>query len=224
MTSERTAGSANGVETAPSSRPLGRWTLLMGTPALLGALFLVHPDGSGGLEGLLPIGDAWLFLHVAMLPILGLLGASFYVLLDGYSGTVATIGRIGVAIYMTFYVPFEAIAGVTTGLLTHEAHTLPPAQQEGIAAAIDALTVPSMAIGSLGTVGALVAVVAIGVLLRRSGAPLVPVILLGGAPLATFFHGGFPLDGVAMAAFLAGVAWLELGWRGVDARRAAQPS
>jgi len=216
MTGEHAETPAGRAEPDTSPRFLVRWALLVGTPVLLGALFLIHPDGSGGLDSLLPVGESWLFLHVLMLPILGLLGACFYVLLNDYTGRVATVGRIGVGLYVTFYVAFEAIAGVATGLLTHEAQTLPPAQQEGVAAAIDTLVVPSVVIGSIGSLGAVVAVVAAGVLLRRSGAPLLPVVLLGGAPLATVFHGGFPLDAVAMAAFVVGVAWLELGWRQVE--------
>lgn len=205
-----------------SSRRLGRWLLLTGTPVLLGALFLIHPDGSGGLDGLLPVGETWLFLHVAMLPLLGLLGMSFYLLLAGYSGTTALVGRAGVAIYVTFYTAFEAMLGVATGLVTHEAQTLPAEQQAGVAAAVDALTVPSMALGVLGSLGALTAVVAAGLLLRRSGAPLIPVVLLGGAPLATVFHAGTPLDAIGMGLFLVGVAWLELGWRRSDDRHSAQ--
>jgi len=222
MTSNYSAGTAENAETtAPSRRP-GRWLLLVATPILLGVLFLIHPDGSGGLDGLLPLEDTWLFLHVAMLPLLGLLGVTFYLLLDGYAGTVATVGRAGVAIYMTFYIAFETIAGIATGLLVHEAHALPAEQQEGVAAAVDALAAPSMALGALGSLGALVAVVAIGVLLRRSGAPMVPVVLLGGAPFATVFHAGTPLDAVGMGLFLVGVTWIELRRRNEDERPATQ--
>lgn len=190
---------------------LGRWLLLVGTPVLLGALFLIHPDGSGGLAGLLPVSETWLYLHVAMLPLLGLLGASFYALLGQETGTVATVGRAGVLVYMTFYLAFEAIAGIANGLLVHEAQGLAAAQQEGVAVAIDALTVPAVALGVVGSLGALGAVIAIGVLRRRAGAPLVPILLLGGAPLATVFHAGTPLDALGMAAFLTGVVWLEAG-------------
>lgn len=202
------------------ANPYGRRALLIGTPILLGTLFLIHPDGSGGLDSLLPVGDAWLYLHVAMLPLLGLLGVSFYVLLNDHSGTVATIGRVGVAIYMTFYVAFEAIAGVATGLLVHEAHMLPAEQQEGVAAAINTLVVPSMLIGFIGTLGAVIAIGSVAILLRHSGAPLVPVSLLGGAPLATVFHGGLPLDAIMLGVFLVGVAWLELKWRPGDEQHA----
>jgi hypothetical protein len=220
MTSEYSDRFRDRTASASQSNPLRRQALLIGTPILLGALFLIHPDGSGGLDSLLPVGDVWLYLHVAMLPLLGLLGVSFFVLLNDYSGTVATTGRIGVAIYMTFYVAFEAIAGVATGLLVHEAHTLPAEQQAGVAAAIDTLAVPSLVIGFIGTIGAIIAIVAVGILLRRSGAPLVPVILLGGAPLATLFHGGVPLDAIALSMFLVGVTWLELKWRSANEQHA----
>lgn len=205
------------------SRPGSRLLLLVGPAVLLGTLFLIHPDGSGGLDALLPVGDVWLALHVVMLPLLGLLGVSLYALLAGYSGRLATVGRIGVAVYGTFYVAFEAIAGVATGLLVQTAHAHPPTQRSGIAAAVEGLAGPSVALGFIGAVGALVAVLAVGIHLRRSGAPLVPVVLLGGAPLATVFHGGSPLDAVAMAAFVVGVLWLELGWRRVDGRATSTP-
>lgn len=213
MTSEYSDKFENNTETSSPANSLRRRALVIGTPILLGTLLFIHPDGSGGLDALLPVRDAWLYLHIAMLPLLGLLGVSLYVLLNEYSGTVATIGRIGVAIYMTFYVAFEAIAGVATGLLAHEAQTLPKAQQAGVAAAIDSLVGPSVVIGFIGTLGAIIAVAALGLLLRRSGAPLVPVILLGGAPLATLFHGGLPLDAIALSMFLVAVTWIELKWR-----------
>jgi hypothetical protein len=195
-----------------------RRLLLIGPPVLLGILFFIHPDGSGGHETLLSVGDTWLFLHVAMLPLLGLFGGSLFLLLDGYAGPVATIGRVGVGIYLTFYVAFEAIAGVVTGLLTHKAHTVPAEQQAGVAAAIDSLVVPSLMLGFVGTVGAFIAVISIGILLRRSGAPLLPVFLLGGAPLATLFHSGTPIDAIAMFLFVGGIVWLELRWQRDDER------
>jgi hypothetical protein len=154
-----------------------------------------------------------------MLPLLGLFGGSLFLLLDGYAGPVATIGRVGVGIYLTFYVAFEAIAGVVTGLLTHKAHTVPAEQQAGVAAAIDSLVVPSLMLGFVGTVGAFIAVVSIGIVLRRSGAPLLPVFLLGGAPLATLFHSGTPIDAIAMFLFVGGIVWLELRWQRDDERR-----
>lgn len=213
MTSRYSETRGEPVDSPGSGSRVVRLLVLVATPLLLGTLFLVHPDGSGGLAGLLPLEDTWLVLHLAMLPLLGLLGVAFYLLLEGYTGTVATVGRAGVALYLTFYTAFEAIAGIATGLLVHEAHTAPADQQAGLATAVETLTVPSMVLGVFGILGAILAVTAIGILLRRSGAPLVPVLLLGGAPLATVFHAGTPLDAVGMALFLGGVVWLEVGWR-----------
>lgn len=207
-----------GARGVPSDDRL-RWLLLVGTPALLGVLFLVHPDGSGGLDGLAPIRDLWLALHLVMLPLLGLLGVSLSLLLLDYSGPAATIGRIGVAVYVTFYVAFEAIAGIATGVATHEAHSLSPGRQGGVAAVIDALAAPSVALAIVGVLGALVAVVSIGARFRRTGAPLAPVLLLAGLPLGLLFHGGTPLDAVGTAAYIGGLVWLELPERGSDARR-----
>lgn len=211
---ETTAPSRSDAAAAADATPRWRLALLLGTSVLLGVLFLVHPDGSGGLDSLLPVADLWLSLHVAMLPLLGLLGVSFYVLLAEHDGTLATVGRVGVAVYATFYVAFEAIAGVASGLLATGAGPLAPAQQAGVATAYEQFLVPSVTLGLIGSLGAIVAVVAAGVCLRRAGAPVVPVVLLGGAPLATVFHGGTPLDAFGMAAYLVGVAWLELGYSG----------
>lgn len=219
MTSEYSPDPSNGPPALTLPHPFLRRAILLGTPILLAGLFLLHPDGSGGHEGLSSVADLWLSLHVAMLPLLGLLGVSLYLLLDGYAGRIAAIGRVGVVAYTTFYVAFEAIAGVATGLIVGASTGLPATQQTGIAAAVDALVVPSVTIGLVGSAGALVAVVAAGTLLRRSGAPLVPVVLLGGAPIATVFHGGLPLDAIATSAYLVSVAWLELRWRATDERR-----
>lgn len=200
----------------------GRWLVLVGTPVLLGGLFAIHPAGSHDLAGMLPIADTWLLLHLAMLPLLGALGVAVSLLLAADGGSVATLGRAGVVVYMSFYLPFEAILGIAQGLLAHVAHGLPAAQQEGIAVAVETLAVPAMALGVIGSVGLLVAVVAIGAQWRRAGAPLTPLLLLGGAPVAAVFHAGTPLDALGMAAFLAGVVWLESGWRWEADAAAAQ--
>lgn len=213
-------GSA-GAPSAPGR--LGRRLLLSGTPLLLGAALLFHPHGGGDdLYGALaPVVDTWLLLHVLLLPLFGLLGVCLYVLSRGYSRPVAATARIGIAVYLVSYVAFEAIAGIATGLLVREARTLPPAQREGVAAAVGAISEPIVALALVGTLGAVVAVASIAVLLRRSGAPLGAVVLLGGVPLTVFAHGGTPVDALGMALFLAGVVWLEFGWRGADGRRAA---
>lgn len=216
MTTPAAETTAGAPESTASSRPIGRWLVLFATPLLLGATLWFHPGGGEDTyASLVPVLDAWVTVHVLLLPLFGLLGVSLYLLLDGYDGRVATVGRAGVATYLVCYVPFEAIAGLTTGLVIREAETLRPEQREGAAQAVQAITadpvVLALALG--GTAGAVVAVGAIAVLLRSSGAPLAPVVLLAGVPLTVVAHGGTRADAVGMALFFVSVAWIELGWR-----------
>ncbi|WP_343161658.1 hypothetical protein [Natrialba sp. INN-245] len=220
--SDETAGSGGEFAT---SRLLGRWLVLLVTPVALGAVLWIHPHGGENMyESLAPVADTWYYIHVVLLPLFGLLGISLYVLLNGYSGPVATIGRIGAAIYLVFYLGFEAIAGIATGILIRETQTLPAEQQDGVATAVDAMVTDPIVGGAalIGTAGSLVAVVAIGICYRRSGAPLVPLFGLVGVPITAVAHGGGIADVFGMALFLASVVWLEFGWRRIDERPTPQ--
>lgn len=213
MTSEYSEQLATQSETAATPSRFGRWALLIGTPLLLGGALSFHPHGGGDLHSTLtPVADLWLLLHVLLLPLFGLLGVSLYVLLDSYDGFVATIGRIGVATYLVFYIAFEAIAGIATGLLVRESQTLPPSQQDGVATALQAMTEPAIALALIGSAGALIAVFAIAVHLRRAGAPLIPIVFLAGVPITAVFHGGTHIDVFGMGLFLISVVWLEFYW------------
>lgn len=224
MTNSYSTGQGSAVENPSAWRRYGRWLLLVGTPLLLGGVLWFHPHGGDGLyDALTPVVDTWLLVHYLLLPLFGLLGVCLYLLLRGYTGPIATIGRIGVAVYLVFYIAFEAIAGIATGLLIREAQALPPEQQEGVAEAIQVVSAePIAALALTGTVGAIVAVVAIAILLRRSGAPLVPVALLAGVPITVVGHGGGQVDVFGMILFGIGVVWLELSWRRTDEQRSAQ--
>ncbi|AGB38713.1 hypothetical protein [Natronococcus occultus] len=192
---------------------LARTAVLVGTPIALGAVLWVHPHG-GAYETVAAVADAWLAVHLLLLPLFALLGAAVYVLLAGFSGRTATIGRLGVAVYVIFYIGFEAIAGIATGLVVRGTGSLSGAEQVGAAAAYDAI-VTSPVVGVLallGIAGMIVAVVALALELRRAGAPTVPIVLLAGVPIAVVGHGGGSIDAVGMALFLVGVVWLEFGW------------
>ncbi|MFP8953305.1 hypothetical protein ACLI4Z_10080 [Natrialbaceae archaeon A-arb3/5] len=204
---------------------LARWAILVATPVLLGAVLWVHPHAGEDLYGsLAPVADRWYLVHVLLLPLFGLLGVCLYLLLDGYSGPVATVGRIGTAVYLVCYVAFEAIAGLATGILIREAQTLPPEQQEGVAEAVQSMVADPI-VGTtalVGSAGTVVAVLSIAVLYRRSGAPLAPLALLVGVPITVVAHGGGLGDVFGTALFLISVVWLELGWKRADRQRTAQ--
>lgn len=208
-------------------RLVGRWLLLLGTPLLLAVVLWFHPRaGDEPFANLLPLAETWFVVHALLLPLFGLLGIALYVLLRDYRGPLATVGRIGTATYLVCYLAFEAIAGIATAVLLRESRDLSAAQQDGVAAALEVVfTNPVDGVAGilalLGTLGNAVAVLAIAILLRRSGAPVVPIALLAGAPISLVAHGSNPWDVVGMAAFCLGLAWLEFGWRPTDGGRSA---
>lgn len=160
----------------------------------------------------------WLTVHLLFLPLLGLLGVGLYLLLRGYEGVTATIGRAGIAAFATFYIAMEAIAGIAVGVLVREGQALPAAQRTGVATVVEALFYdPVVGGGSvslfavLGVLGYLVAVVAIAIVLHREGAPRLPLVLLVGSFIAIFGHAG-PTGVLGMVLFFVAVVWLELRW------------
>lgn len=190
MTSEYPNESGGRTAIPVSLRRFGRVLLFIGTALLLAIIFWFHPHAHGNVaDTLMPVIDTWLTLHLALLPLLGSLGVCFAVLLSGYTGLIVTVGRIGTVVYLVGYITFEAIVGIATGILLREAGTLPPNQQEGVGVAIQAFfdapvtgIVPLVTL--IGILGAVVSVASIATLLRRSGAPLLPIACLGGVPVA----------------------------------------
>lgn len=198
-----------------------RRLILLGTPIATASvlsfhLFEVFTDGVYAHVG--HDVETWLTVHLLFLPLLGLLGVGLYLLLDGYGGYIATIGRVGIATFAIFYIAMEAIAGITVGILVREGRTLPSDQQTGVAAVIEALFYdPIVGGGSvslfavLGVLGYLVAVVAIALVLYHEGAPRLPLVLLIGSFIAIFGHAG-PTGVLGMVLFFVAVVWLEFRW------------
>ncbi|WP_126663013.1 hypothetical protein [Haloterrigena salifodinae] len=222
MTTDTESKSRETARSIRDPRVVGRGLLLVGAPFLLAVVLWFHPSaGDEPFAALSPVVDTWFLVHALLLPLFGLLGIGLYVLLREYRGTVATVGRVGVAVYLVCYLAFEAIAGIATAVLIRESGDLAADQREGVAAVVDVvLTEPIDGVAGLlavvGTVGNLVAVLAIAVLLRRSGAPLVPVVLLAGSPIGLVAHGATPGATTGILAFCFGVAWLEFRWRLAD--------
>lgn len=222
MTTDTDSKSRDTARPIRDPRVVGRGLLLVGAPFLLAVVLWIHPSaGRDPFAALSPVVDTWFLVHALLLPLLGLLGIGLYLLLSDYHGTVATVGRVGVAVYLVCYLAFEAIAGIATAVLIRESGDLTADQREGVAAVVDVvLTEPIDGVAGLlavvGTVGNLVAVLAIAALLRRSGAPLVPVVLLAGSPIGLVAHGSTPGATIGILAFSLGVAWLEFGWRLAD--------
>lgn len=198
-----------------------RRLVLLGTPLATAAVLSFHlfeTFNDGVYSHVSPVVDTWLAVHLLFLPLLGLLAISLYFLLASYQGLTAAIGRVGIAMFAVFYIAMEAINGIAVGVLVREGQALTAEQQAGVAAVVEAVfydpivgggTVSLLAV--LGVLGYLIAVSAIAVVLRRAGAPLVPIALLVGSFIAILTHAG-PTGVVGMAMFFVGVVWLELRW------------
>ncbi|ELZ00845.1 hypothetical protein [Natrialba asiatica] len=219
MTGSKSTGSGTGVGLVTSLGIVGRYFVILGTPLVLAATFWFHPHAGDDIyTELAPVSDTWFYVHILLLPLFGLLGIGVHLLLAEYEGPLATVGRIGNAAYLICYTAFESIAGIATAVVLREAQHLPPEQQEGVAAVVqvlfnDPLNGVAGVLALLGIVGNLVAVVSLAVLLRRSGAPLVPLVLLAGLPIGITTHGSNPTDVLSILLFFLAIAWLELSWK-----------
>lgn len=189
------------------------------------AMWLHPPTPHEGVySGLAPVVDTWVATHLVLFPSLALLGVAVYLLLAGYRSPVATVGRVGLAVYGFFHLGFVAVVGLTSGLLIREGRALPPEQQEGVAAVVEYLhTEPLLTAAAVaGALGFLVATLATALVLYRAGAPRVPLVLLVASSFALAVHLG--TAGIALVAlFLVAAAWLEFGWT-PPGRTGAEPA
>lgn len=200
-----------------ADHPVGdvvRRLILVGVPLALAVVMWIHPhSGEEVYANLAPVADTFLAAHLAAYVLFGGLAVGLTLLASGYPDGVATIARAGIAVYAAFYLGMVAVLGVGTGLLVRYGRGLPADQRAGVAEAVGALHADPLLFGAgvVGVVGYLVAVVAIAVVLRRRGAPTVPLALLIGSVVAIGGHSG--IAGVAgMVLFAVAAAWLEFGW------------
>lgn len=200
----------SGITPLPSLGLIVRRVVLLGTPLALTGVIWFHPDRLLGGE---PSVELWLRIHSLFMLLFGLLGVALYLLLADYQGRVATVGRIGVAIYAIYYVAMIAILGLATGVLIREAQALTAAQQEGVTVVVRELATASIVttIANIAMLGYLIAVLAVVIVLRREGAPVIPLALLVGSLIGILNHVG--LSGIlGMGLFFIAVTWLEFGW------------
>jgi hypothetical protein len=169
----------------------GEIWFLIGVPVAWAVLLLFHPTGDG--DDIYPVVSdevtPWLIVHVGTLLFVPLMAGVVYLLLRGVEGREARIARIALAPFVVFYLAFEVLIGIGTGLFADEVNGLPAAQEATGASVIDDFT-DSGLIAALETIGAaslLVVLIAAGVALRRrTHAPLaVPILLvLAAVPIA----------------------------------------
>jgi hypothetical protein len=157
--------------------------------------------------GLRDFAGLWIAIHVVQLLLILLLAVAVYWLTEGLTSTAARISRVALLPYLVFYSAFDAVVGLSNGLIVKYGSELPPAEQAVLPGASDALAdlvhqpVP-LTIYLIGTLSWAVAVVAAAVALSQAGAPRTATIPLGLAGVIGAVDHVAPFGPVAMLLFI----------------------
>jgi hypothetical protein len=189
----------------------GRVLIVFGTPiafAITGFLHLVAdgdvPDIYSGLKG---HAGLWIAIHVVQLLLILLLAVAVYWLTEGLTSTAARVSRVALLPYLVFYSAFDAVVGLSNGLVVKYGSELPPAEQAVLRGVSDALAnlihqpVP-LTIYLVGTLSWAVAVIAAAVALSQAGARRAATIPLGLAGAIGAIDHAAPFGPVAMLLFI----------------------
>lgn len=170
------------------------WRVLVLAPPLALAVFEVfHPQPDETAQGLMDVATWFLAFHTIQLALIGLVALSVLLLADEFGCARSWAVRLGIGGFLVFYSAYDSVAGIGTGLAMRNARDLPPAQQDGVFAAVkdwpgvDPVVFPLAIVGTLGWI---VAVWTLTSAARRAGAPRSQWVFIG---LAAFFLlGGHP--------------------------------
>lgn len=201
---------------ATNRKTLVRRGFLFGVPFLYLVLGLLHPmmDPKVGDDTGLFIG-----LHYAQLFLIGGLAYVLWLLVEGLGGRAATVTRALILPYVILYTTLDALAGIGMGGLIRTANALPVAEQAAVGRFIEE-TREADAAGYAVYFGASLfwfAAVLAAVVALRNHAPRPALVLLALGALVFGVAHPKPTGPIGMALFIAGVAWLELRPRTVEA-------
>lgn len=154
-------------------------------PFLWAVLILFHPDPSGDTAygGVSDVVDRWLVIHVGQLILTPFLFLAVWRLLDGLTSTAARISRCALVVWTVFFSAYDAIQGIATGVLVRHTNSLPDAEQDAIARALDYLVYDSLLAGNTSVLGLvaggawLTVAIAAAVALHRASAGRTVVVL-----------------------------------------------
>jgi hypothetical protein len=179
------------------------------TALALGVLLLFHPQSDGRVyDGLTDDVTRWLTVHLGLAVLAGAMGLAAYVLVDGLEGRAATVSRRALAVFVVFFIAWEATLGIGTGILVELANGLPAADRPLMADTIeDYFASPILfALSIVGNGAWVVAMVAAAVAFRRAGASRTVTLLVACSSLFVMHDAG-PIGAIGLACF-AGAAIL----------------
>src|SRR5215470_16689554 len=198
----------------------GRWLLLVIPPVAFGITGMLHlvaagggPSAGGEFQKIMYHADLWIAIYVVQIAIICLLGGSVLVLARGLRSRAATMARVAVVPFAAFYSAFDAVPGLSKGLLASYAqqHPAQAAVLADASSALDPLEEPAIVV--LYAIGVACWLLAAGgaAFALRGHAPAAAIVLLGaGAAVFAIDHAA-PFGPVGMALFLAGSIAAGLG-------------
>lgn len=198
-------------------------------PLALATVLVMHPRGESHHHTVMDNPVLWLWLHVALLPLFGLLALSVVALTSGLRGAFAVVSRAAAGVFVVSYTAMDAVAGVASGVLAVRAQDLPADQRHLVVDQVDVFTAnftspmdgaggPVMLITLVGGVSWVLAVVSAAIALRRSGRASFGAfaLMLAGVP---FFMHDAPFAPVALGALALGAGLVHRR----AARRGTEP-
>jgi hypothetical protein len=189
-----------------------RRLLLLGTPLALALLMVVHQ-----LIDQFERPEAFLTLHLILLPLFALMGVAVWALLEGVSGAVAWASRVAAFVFLVGYVALDAISGVAASAILASGAAWSTEATRALFTSGPA-AIPTMVAVLAWRVSVLLAAWA----LYRAGRPLAPLVLLvATAVWLNNDHGG--VRGVVVfGGFALAAAWLEFFPGGLRRRGARE--
>ena len=168
---------------------------IIGMPIAWAVLLLFHPGGEGDqvysdLDG---DGTRMLVVHVGTMVFIPLMAVAVYLLVRGIESTAARVSRIALIPFVVFYIAWEALQGIATGILVDELSALPEAERGVGADLIQGFAESPLArdfgvFSAIGSLALILATIAAGIALRDAGAPRWAPALFGFAGLLITAH------------------------------------
>jgi uncharacterized membrane protein YGL010W len=192
-----------------SQHALARRVLVIGVPIAFAVLSVFHPMPDP-IAGLADEVNWWITQHVLQIPLFLLMGCAVLALGWASSGRAVAVSRVAALVFIAFYPAYDAFAGLGSGYLVLHAEGADAATRsvlfEATAGVFDSPI--NTGLYAVGTLAWMVAVVSLGVALRRGPGGLAVTILFIASGLTLIDHGG--VFGVAsFSLFAAGAAVLE---------------
>jgi hypothetical protein len=189
-----------------------RRLLLLGTPLVLALLMVVHQ-----LIDQFEQPEAFLLLHLVLLPLFALMGVAVWALLEGVGGATAWAARAAAFVFLVGYVALDAISGVAASAILASGAAWSTEATRALFTSGPA-AIPTTVAVLAWRVSMLLAAWA----LYRAGRPLAPLVLLvATAVWLNNDHGG--VRGVVVfGGFALAAAWLEFFPGGLRRRGARE--